>query len=177
MKRTRTIAAMALTATLMSGAAFAMNQGDYMKPMQGKHQMMMNKEIPGISKETQKMLMDARKESPEKYKENMAQMKKEREALEKIITADTFDKKAFLSQKAKMDSLRDKMRNEKINAKADVYTKMSAAERKAWVKHRQDRMERRKQMRGKGMRKGMRKGGMMHQNAPSVNESKAPVTE
>lgn len=154
-KRKLTIAAIALLGVTTAAGAYAMQKPDCV-PMDGKPCMerQMKRGIPGLSEESQKLMREMRKTHHAERKANRDAMKAKRAELKAIMSAEKFDKEAFLAKKAEMASEKAKTKAKHTEAFADVLAKMPAKDRAAIAEHHG------KKRHGMKHHRGMKRQGM-----------------
>jgi len=126
----------ALLLTLaVSGAAYAQDDaGKGGHP--GFHKMQQHREevLSQLPPEKAKLFKDTMKQSREKNEATHEQIKKLRKEKDALLTAEKFDKDAYLAKNVEMDKLYDQMRANKDNAFVSVAAQFSPAERKILAK-------------------------------------------
>lgn len=135
-KRTIRTAAMVLTVLIAAGPAFAMNHGG------GQNKMELNQAQAKMHEAMGKVKAD--------NKQLFEQMKAKKKEMRALMKAEKFDKVAYLAKHKEMQTIKNKMMEEHVIAKADVLSKMSLEERSS--------LRMRPQKRGKHMRRKSMQG-------------------
>lgn len=123
MKKLLTTTALVLSLTF-SGMALAYDGGD-----KGEHGGFMKEAFSKLPQDKAEAFRNTLKESREKNKASHEQIKKLHDELYTIMTAPTFDKKAYLAKSGEIQALKDKMHKAKTAAFATGLSNLTQEER------------------------------------------------
>ncbi len=159
-----------LSATILaSGTAFA---DDMKRAPMPKH---MQEAISTLPQDKQELVKKSMQEGREANKASFEQMRALRKEINEILTAEKFDKDAFLSKSKALEALQDKMAANRMERIADLASQLTQEERKAVFPAMMKRhmyMKKHKDM-GKEMGKDSMKGDM----PPAMEHDDQPEQE